>query len=510
MLSTKDKRVVEFYKTHNYIDFETANILLVELLERLLQKNTACKDDILHAYLKKMENNFVNLSTSVSDMRENMKSSSQNILNLQTTLTNIPISMTDNITNKLSSFKDSQMKELERIFEINKHLTSEHIDKKMRTEILDTIKNILETTKSDSTILVDNIKLLLDSKMNENLQSHLKQFENSIKEEQQKFILQFERNDSPKTIIETLNSNIQIKCDSLQQTILSQLNNQLNTINETTSSHTETLNKVNNHFDRQKNSTLKGKDSETRMEDGLHKIFLDAKITNTTGQAKSGDFLVERQDKPTIMIENKDYSKIVESKEVTKFIRDIEHLSQHGIFISQNTGICNKQNFQIDMHNGYIVIYIHNLNYEFDKILMAVCAIDHLSLGLKNYCGDSNEIKISSTTLKSINDEYKTWVLRKKEKLNTLKSFYNTMYKQLIEDKFPELSKFLSQEFSSSEETPENFYKCKYCFKPIKAAQGVAPHERKCKLKNKQITENECINIDTIIDTNVEDVSSED
>ena len=46
MLSVKDKRVLDFYKTHSYIDFEQANILLVEMLERLLQKN----DDNEHLF----------------------------------------------------------------------------------------------------------------------------------------------------------------------------------------------------------------------------------------------------------------------------------------------------------------------------------------------------------------------------------------------------------------------------------------------------------------------------
>ena len=46
MLSVKDKRIIEFYKTHSYIDFEQANLLLVEMLERLLQKNDDNRDDI--------------------------------------------------------------------------------------------------------------------------------------------------------------------------------------------------------------------------------------------------------------------------------------------------------------------------------------------------------------------------------------------------------------------------------------------------------------------------------
>ena len=36
MLVVNDERVINFYKTHSFIDFETANVLLVEMLERIL------------------------------------------------------------------------------------------------------------------------------------------------------------------------------------------------------------------------------------------------------------------------------------------------------------------------------------------------------------------------------------------------------------------------------------------------------------------------------------------
>ena len=46
---------------------------------------------------------------------------------------------------------------------------------------------------------------------------------------------------------------------------------------------------------------------------------------------------------------------------IEKFLRDVEHQSCHGILISQKSGISRKQNFQVDIHNGYIVVYIHNV-----------------------------------------------------------------------------------------------------------------------------------------------------
>ena len=67
-------------------------------------------------------------------------------------------------------------------------------------------------------------------------------------------------------------------------------------------------------------------------------------------QSASCDFLLKRENKPTILFENKDYSRNANPEEVKKFIRDINERNQHGIFLSQNSGITTKHNFQIEFH----------------------------------------------------------------------------------------------------------------------------------------------------------------
>ena len=115
MLSVKNEKVLQFYKTHSYINFETANILLVDLLEKVLQKNDDNREDVLLSYLKKIDTEFNTVSNSVTDLKENVKQSSLSIVNLQTTLSNIPTTMTDNLTTRLTSPRENQVKELERL-----------------------------------------------------------------------------------------------------------------------------------------------------------------------------------------------------------------------------------------------------------------------------------------------------------------------------------------------------------------------------------------------------------
>lgn len=468
MLSLKDKRVIDFYNTHSYIDFEQANVLLVEMLERLLQKNDDNRDDILIRSLKKMESEFNLLSSNLSDVKENVKQSSLSIVNLQTTMSTLPSNMSDNLSDKLSSLRETQVKELERIFDLNKHNSVEHIDKKLKVD------------------LIDQIKILFDTNMNKKLESSLNEFEKTLKNDWLDTIKQLDKSDSPKSIIDNFNSSLQNKCDSLQNFILT-CHQQTK---DTTSSHTETLNLVREHFDRQKNSTNKGADSEDKVLKGLYSTFPDCQITKTTGIAKAGDFLIERSNNNPIMIENKDYCRNVPKDEIEKFIRDIDHQGCNGILISQTSGISRKKNYQIDIHNGHILIFIHCLNYDFEKIRLAIETIDHLSQALINYSNNKNELKLSSETLKQINKEYLTFITQKNGLSDSLKKYNRDMTKLINDLQFPELSNMLSQHFSSTEDT---IFKCEYCkIKVFKNSKALAKHIQTCKLK----TDN-CISVDT-------------
>ncbi len=457
MLVVNDERVLNFYKTHSFIDFETANVLLVEMLERILQKNNDNRDDILLSYIKKIDSNFGMLNNNLSDVREDVKQSSQSIVNLQTTLSTIPTNLTDNLTSKLTTFRENQVKELERILDSNNHNNADAFDKKLKTE------------------LVEQIRSLFDNNMNNKIEKSLTQFEKTFRDDFKSYLKEIERSDSPQSILDSFNSNLQIKCDSLQQ-FIQRCHEQ---IDKTTNSHTETLNLVQTHFDRQKNSTFKGKDSEIKLEEGLNASFPDCQITNTTGIAKAGDFLIERNNKQSIMIENKDYKANVPKDEIEKFIRDVEEQNVNGILISQKSGICRKKNFQIDIHNGKIIVFIHHLDYNFDNIRLAVEVIDNLSNSLKDYGQDSVDIKLPLDIVKKINEEYLNFITQKTNLLDNLKKYNKSMTTLINEMQFPELSNILSQHFTSTE---QSLYKCEYCnYRVFKSKKALTKHIQTCK-----------------------------
>ena len=125
---------------------------------------------------------------------------------------------------------------------------------------------------------------------------------------------------------------------------------------------------------RQQNSSLKGKDGEGYVFGKLNMLFPTADVEDTHSIPHRGDFII-RDDGMTMMIETKNYSRNVQKAEIDKFYSDISNSAngdiQCALFVSLNTGICNKDDFQFEICNGTPVIFIHNLNSNFDSIPLA-------------------------------------------------------------------------------------------------------------------------------------------
>ena len=126
-------------------------------------------------------------------------------------------------------------------------------------------------------------------------------------------------------------------------------------------------------------SSNKGKYGENNLFSVLSSLFPSSEITDTTGTKASGDFIMKRMDKPTILFENKDYAHNINKDEVAKFIRDVETQNMNGVFMSQYSGISFKNNYHIDINKGNILVYIQFCEYSPDKIRIATDIIDYLS-----------------------------------------------------------------------------------------------------------------------------------
>jgi len=227
------------------------------------------------------------------------------------------------------------------------------------------------------------------------------------------------------------------------------------------------------------NSSHKGKISENLIFSVLETLFSSAVISFVGSTKETGDFIVDRRNKPKVLVENKDYTRSVPTEEVSKFIRDIDIQGCSGLFIS-NSGICGKEPFEVQVHNGHVLVYIQFCNYDLDKVKMGFDIIDHFKDMLDRLDEGTDTDTIGKDVLKEINDEYKLWITNRTSMLKNIKDFHDTMKKQLDGMSFPSLEKYMSLRF-----TPVSaMLSCEHCGFPCKNKQSLSAHQRGCpKLK---------------------------
>ena len=209
---------------------------------------------------------------------------------------------------------------------------------------------------------------------------------------------------------------------------------------------------------------------------------------------------MRRQDKPDILFENKDYSNNVPHEEIKKFIRDVEYQKKHSILLSQHSGVTQKMNYQIDIHDGNIMIYIHYVNYDTNKIQVAVNLIDHLYKLLEKH-DNNNELHISMDELSEINKEYLTFIGQKKSLIETTKKMHKDQLKALEDFEMPKLTLLLNSKFTNVEQLS---YKCEICgVYSAKNKRALITHQNKC--KKKLLNLNNIENTNDVIETSKEE-----
>ena len=166
--------------------------------------------------------------------------------------------------------------------------------------------------------------------------------------------------------------------------------------------------------------------------------------------------------------------------EISKFITDIENNDCHGIFLSQYSGITNKKNYQIENHKGKLLIYLNFVEYNSDKISVAVDIIDDLSKKIELV--QNNNI-LTDELLEYINNEYSSFASKKETFMTYLRESNKKSIEMLTDMELPTLANYLSTKFAT---TKLNNYVCNICNEFVgKNRMSLASHKKKCVL-NKQ------------------------
>jgi hypothetical protein len=479
-----DSRILDFYNKNTHLEIEKVNLLFIDLLENIINVSIdtpSVVNQILIALgvQNRDINNLLSVVVSTSDIH---KSELSNIKNIHA-LTNESIrneidSVKHLITTKLYETKDNYIKELK---------------DNLRNTDSNAVLHIGTTIDKNNGFLIDKIMLILNDIIPK---SQNKQYEEIIKFFKDDLITSLDkiRTNNPENVIEKISSLVDTKYNNLVFNIqdhmmryISQsedrITNNISNIRDISSKNMTTQDKINEditlYLNKYKVSASKGSLSENNLYNIIEKEYKSSELTNTSNLTAMGDMILKRPDKLPILIENKDYSTNVKKDEVDKFIRDITKNKYNGIFISQHSGIVGKENFQIDMHNNNILLYIHSCDYDIDKIKLAINTIDTLSDKFTDVNVDISSI--SKEMIKSINNDYQSFLTYRESALNILKEYHKKTLDIFTHLKLPSLEKYLSSHFA---DTKKNKIMCSNCkIYETDNLRSLARHTNSCNKK---------------------------
>jgi hypothetical protein len=494
-------RIIEFYNKNKQIDVEQVNLLYIDLLENIINTSIDTPSIVnqIMVSLGNQNRDLNNLLAVVSSSSEIHKNELSNIKSINA-LTN------ENIKNEIDSLKNV-ITNLGTFITTKLYETKDNYIKELRETLKNTDSNSIltigTTVEKNNSLLIDKIMLILTDIVPK---SHNKHYEDIIKifKEDMNTSLDRLKNSNPENAIDKISSLVDNKYSNLvfniQDTMMKyisqsedRLTNNITQVKDISAKNTVIQDKINEelsvYLNKYKISASKGSISENNLYNIIEQEYPSSELSNTSNFTGMGDMILKRKEKIPILIENKDYTTNIKKEETDKFFRDITKNKYHGIFISQHSGIVGKENFQIDMHNNNILIYIHYCDYDIDKIKLAINTIDTLSDKFIDINIDSSSI--SREMIKNINYDYQSFLSNRESVLNVIKDNYKKTLDIFTHLKLPSLEKYLSLHFA---DTKKNKLLCSYCKKyETDNLRSLARHSSSCK---KNITQS----IDTIND----------
>lgn len=468
-ITITDETIINYYKENPTLDIVTMNHILIDIIRKLSSNLSETMNATMNARILSVVSNIEkNMSIMKNEFNEKIYDTkkeyienvkivlSNNTLTIQEKINTIIEKTTDNILTKTTLLiNDVIPKSNDKIYSQIEGCVRLGISAIER----DT-KQILETTNKDDNKSKEIINTIENhfTKMITNIQQPIFSFIQSSEERTH-------------TGIKHINDNVQSQ-HIFQEKLTTELNDFLNKYKH--------------------NASIKGNISETELYHMIQHIMPFDEILNVSSETASCDFRVNRKhpNKPSILFENKDYGRNVTTEEVSKFERDLQTQQLHGIFLSQKTPITYKENFQIDIINGLIHVYIPNAEYNTDKLKIAIDLIDNLSNKLetiKNASTTSEKCySINQEDMNELAEEFRNFGVQKLAIQEHVKQMNKVLLDKLEELQLPKIKKVLIK--LGNIENDEEF-RCCHCNEWTgKNRASLSAHTRNCKSnpKNKE------------------------
>lgn len=507
-VTATDKITANIEKNNSSL-LDKTTILINELIPKnndVLFKNISDKINVIVTALKEETEKIYKIASN-ENIENIIKSYFSNVEKQNREL----LDKVTQVTNEIPKSNDIHFNHIsQRINDIN-ILFKEETEKIQKTvannDIETNLKMSFTAFEKNNQNLIDKTVTLLHEiipKGNETIYNTINNIQHSIKTETDKIYGLFSKeeeninkkfNEIEKDFVKlfsNMQSNFQTPIHNFINTSEEHINKNISNIAELTNKNinvqTQLYTEMNEFLNKYRSSTVKGAVHETQLENLLSEMHTSAEVLNTTGLTDSGDFILKRKDKPTILVENKQYNSNVPALEVKKFEDNCNTKGLHGIFLSQTSGIANRDNYQINYQNGNILIYLHRVDYCKEKIRAAIEMIDGLSVKLNQIREqqeeNNNDNIISKETLDEINIEYRKFALNKDKMISHIKETYKTSLSNMDELKMPSLDKYLSQIFVlENTNNLINEFRCR-CGKICSGQRGLSMHNNKCPLRN--------------------------
>jgi hypothetical protein len=462
-------RIIKYFNDNPELDPEDSFLFFIEFL-----------DKIGNSVFDKMDTTNKQLLSSISGLNESYQSIKEN-------MTKINAEVVSSVCNNMNGFKNDYVEEVKELIHNNTTANNEKINfivEKNNLQLLDR-----------TNILLNDIIPKNTQGIYANMEMHIRSFQQTLKES-----LSYDTN------IKDYINNLEMKFNKMLQEIQHPIHSYIMNSEDRLTANISTIKElaVNNNttqstiqqemsdfLNRYKHSSTKGVMGEAQLYMLLNKMYPTAHINDMTGQKASGDFMLKRNGKPSILIETKDYSSNVPKEETDKFIRDVALQKCNGIFLSQSSGIALKDNYQIEFNKGTILVYIHNCDYAPERIQIAVDIIDNMSLKfseleLSSEDADEDINRISVIVLDEIYAEFQEFALKKDALITLLKDTNKRLITQADELRMPGLNKYLNARYAttSSLDKLKNKYVCSMCENfSATSLKSLSAHKRGCPCK---------------------------
>jgi hypothetical protein len=463
-LSLKNKDVWDFYDKHKHLNFEEMNLVMVDILEQILEATSPSLNTTIAAQLVE---NMKLLQTQVSSVTD-MFSKSQQDLNNTFSL-------------RFMEFKKDYIEDV-------KLILSSHASDKVAPIIREYNDSLLDKTR----IMINEVIPKNQELLTKDIENSIRSLHSSIHQETNEFIKSNVNKETLDVFLSSLEekfSKTTLQSQTIFHSLISSSENRMDTklselrdISRTNNSSQSSLQStVSDLLKKMENSSSKGRISENILFNVLLSLYPTAQIENVGGTKETGDIMMIRKDKPTILFENKNYDKNVLQEEVKKFLRDVEHQNCSAIMLAQHHGITNKDNFEIEIHNNNVLVYLHKVEYDADKIKAAVDIIDYFKDTLDNNgktAGDA--LSIDKDMLDEINKEYQLFMTNKMSHIKTIKDYQQKLIAQMDDLKLPNLENYLAKLYATSSSKHDI---CEYCGYAAKNSRALVAHYRGCSQK---------------------------